>query len=129
MLNPTSALTLGIAPRPEPPYYAVIFTSRRNSHDTAGYGEMADWMTTLAAQQPGYLGVESARDADGLGITVSYWPTLDDISAWRHHAEHALARGQGRADWYDADALRVSRVERAYGWERADGPADPKAAA
>jgi len=129
MQNPTSALPPGIAPRPEPPYYAVIFTSRRNSLDAAGYGEMADWMATLAARQPGYLGMESAREADGLGITVSYWQSLDDISAWRRHAEHALARGQGRADWYDAYALRISRVERAYGWARDDGPADPEAAA
>jgi heme-degrading monooxygenase HmoA len=103
----------------------VIFTSRRNAHDAQGYGEMAAWMAELATRQPGYLGMESAREADGLGITVSYWATLDDISAWRRHAEHALARGQGRADWYDAYALRVSRVERAYGWVRDDGPADP----
>jgi heme-degrading monooxygenase HmoA len=127
MPNPPSTLPPGIAPRPEPPYYAVIFTSRRNSHDAAGYGEMAEWMHTLAAQQPGYLGMESARDPDGLGITVSYWQTLDDISAWRHHAEHALARGQGRAHWYDAYALRISRIERSYGWERRDGTADPMA--
>ena len=115
-----------IAPRPPPPYYAVIFTSRRNSHDQAGYEGMAALMAGLAVQQPGYLGMESARDADGLGITVSYWQSLADIAAWRGHAEHALARGQGRADWYDAYALRISRVERAYGWERSqDGPGDP----
>ena len=125
MPNTTSAARLDIAPRPKPPYYAVIFTSRRNLHDAVGYGEMADWMVTLAAQQPGYLGVESVRDAGGLGITVSYWQTLADIAAWRRHAEHALARGQGRADWYDAYALRISRVERSYGWERDDGLADP----
>lgn len=129
MPRPTSALPQGIAPRPEPPYYAVIFTSRRNLQDAAGYGEMAEWMATLAARQPGYLGMESAREADGLGITVSYWQSLDDITAWRCHAEHALARGQGRADWYDAYALRISRVERAYGWERKDRLADPKAGA
>ncbi|CAN5205146.1 antibiotic biosynthesis monooxygenase [soil metagenome] len=125
MSKNASSSPIGIASRPEPPYYAVIFTSRRNLRDAVGYGEMAEWMATLAARQPGYLGMESARDADGLGITVSYWQSLDDISAWRRHAEHALARGQGRADWYDAYALRISRVERAYGWERSDGLADP----
>lgn len=124
MSNTSPALPSRIAPRPEPPYYAVIFTSCRNSHDATGYGDMAEWMTTLATQQPGYLGMESAREADGLGITVSYWQSLDDVAAWRHHAEHALARDKGRADWYDAYALRVSRVERAYGWERNVGPAD-----
>ena len=126
MSNDASSPPPGIAPRPEPPYYAVIFTSRRNSHDQAGYEGMAVLMADLAVQQPGYLGMESAREPDGLGITVSYWQSLDDIAAWRRHAEHALARGQGRADWYDAYALRISRVERAYGWERSqDGPGDP----
>ena len=120
----TMSLPAAFAPLPEPPYYAVIFASTRTPGDQ-GYAQMADRMVELAAQQPGYLGVESTRGADGFGITVSYWQTLDDISAWRHHAEHALARGQGRAQWYDAYALRISRVERSYGWERHDGPADP----
>lgn len=106
----------GFAPRPHPPYYAVIFTSQRTPGD-AGYGEMADRMVALAAQQPGYLGVESARGTDGLGITVSYWRSLDDIAAWRRHIEHVAARDQGRAQWYAHYELRIAKVERAYGWD------------
>jgi heme-degrading monooxygenase HmoA len=105
------------APRPEPPYYAVIFTAQRTDVD-AGYGETADRMVELASQQPGFLGVESTRDATGLGITVSYWRTLEDIAAWNRHLEHATARASGRAQWYTRYELRVARVERAYGWSR-----------
>jgi heme-degrading monooxygenase HmoA len=110
------------APRPEPPYYAVIFTSQRTEGDQ-GYAEMAEHMAELAARQPGYLGMESTRDASGLGITVSYWRSAADIVAWRKQAEHAAARAQGRARWYGHYELRVAKVERAYGWDRADGTA------
>ncbi|MET0519410.1 MAG: antibiotic biosynthesis monooxygenase [Burkholderiaceae bacterium] len=130
--NRTSAPPAGLAPLPQPPYYAVIFTSLRRAGEAgdgndADYAQTAERMVALAAQQPGFLGVESARDAAGLGITVSYWASLDDIAAWRRQAEHRLARDQGRADWYRHYALRIARVERAYGWERADGTADPQA--
>lgn len=104
----------GFARTPRPPYYAVIFTSRRTDGD-AGYGATADRMVELAAQQPGYLGVESVRGADGLGITVSYWESEAAIAAWRAHAEHTLARERGRRDWYAHYELRVAKVERAYG--------------
>lgn len=115
----------GFAGRPATPYYAVIFTSRRTAGE-AGYAEAAQHMGELAAQQPGYLGVESARDAEGLGITVSYWRSLDDIKAWRAVLEHQVAREQGRARWYSHYELRVAKVERAYGWDALDNsPADP----
>lgn len=110
----------------KPPYYAVIFTSQRTAQ-LDGYDDTADRMVELAAQQPGYLGVESTRGADGLGITVSYWQSLEDIAAWRKHAEHALARGRGRAEWYQRYDLRIAKVERAYGWERDEGLGDPAA--
>lgn len=110
----------------QPPYYAVIFTSQRTPGDQ-GYGNMADRMAALAAEQPGYLGVESARGEDGLGITVSYWRSAEDILAWRRNAEHKVARDTGRSDWYQHYTLRVAKVERAYGWERADGAKDPQA--
>ena len=100
---------------PQPPYYAVIFSSQRNGHDDAGYGEAAQRMVELAAQQPGFLGVESARGADGFGITVSYWESEEAIAAWRRHAEHAATRAHGRVHWYDQYELRVAKVERAYG--------------
>ncbi|MFO1226918.1 antibiotic biosynthesis monooxygenase family protein [Roseateles sp.] len=110
---------------PAPPYYAVIFTSQRTAVD-AGYGTTADRMVELAAQQPGYLGAESARGADGLGITVSYWASEADIAAWRRNAEHQIARDTGRRDWYAHYTLRVAKVERAYEWQRSDGTADPQ---
>lgn len=105
-----------IAVTPQPPYYVVIFTSLRTEVD-AGYAEAAQRMLELAAQQPGFLGVESAR-SDGLGITLSYWQSEEAIRAWREHAEHSVVREQGRADWYAAFVTRVAKVERAYSFSR-----------
>ena len=102
------------ASTPAPPYYAVIFASQRRDGDH-GYGATADRMMELAAEQPGYLGVETVRDAGGFGITVSYWRSEEDIRHWRRNAEHTLAREQGRRAWYEHYELRVARVERAYG--------------
>ena len=99
---------------PDPPYYAVIFTSQRTAVDD-GYGAMGDRMVELASQQPGFLGVESVRDANGIGITVSYWSSLEAIAAWRAHAEHQVAQTSGRRKWYAHFELRVARVERASG--------------
>ncbi|BBP84365.1 hypothetical protein PHLH8_40070 [Pseudomonas sp. Pc102] len=107
----------GFARTPAAPYYAVIFTSRRTALDD-GYGDTAERMVELARQQPGFLGVESARGADGLGITVSYWESEAAILAWKRQADHSLARARGRADWYDAFEVRIARVERAYGFSR-----------
>jgi heme-degrading monooxygenase HmoA len=101
----------GFARTPAPPYYAVIFSSRRTAVDD-GYAEVADRMLELAAAQPGFLGVESARDAEGFGITVSYWRSLEDIAAWRAHGEHRIAQARGRQQWYEAFVTRVARVER-----------------
>ena len=106
-----------IARTPEPPYYAVIFTSLRTDRDD-GYGEAAERMVALAATMPGFLGVESARDA--VGITVSYWADLESIAAWRRHAEHVVVQGRGRRDWYAHYAVRVARVERASSFERTE---------
>ena len=102
----------------QPPYYAVIFTSLRRDRPADGYGEMAQRMEQLAREQPGFLGIESARDPGGLGITVSYWATLDDVAAWGRHAEHLLAQKLGREEWYRGFALRVCRVERASEFTR-----------
>jgi heme-degrading monooxygenase HmoA len=103
------------AATPEPPYYAVVFSSQRSAHGEAGYEQMAARMVELAAQQPGFLGAESARGADGFGITVSYWTSAEAISAWKAHAEHEVARRLGRTAWYSHFELRVAKVERAYG--------------
>ncbi|MBW8366705.1 MAG: antibiotic biosynthesis monooxygenase [Arenimonas sp.] len=106
----------GFATLPAPPYYAVVFSSqRRDDGGGSGYGATAQRMVELAAQQPGYLGVESARGADGFGITVSYWASEAHILAWRRNAEHSLARERGRTLWYEHFELRVAKVERAYG--------------
>lgn len=105
------------AATPHPPYYAVIFTSVRTPADPAGYEAMAERMIELACQQPGFLGVESARGADGLGITVSYWTSEEAIANWRQHAEHQIAQSLGRREWYARYELRVARVERAWDFE------------
>ncbi len=103
-----------IAETPEPPYYAVIFSSLR-TEDALGYAEMSTRMLELAAQQPGYLGHESARD--GLGITVSYWKDPEAIRNWKKNTEHLFAQQQGRSKWYSAYKTRVCKVERDYGFE------------
>lgn len=102
-----------IAKTPAPPYYAVIFTSVRTEGDN-GYAEMADRMAELAAQQPGYLGIESARNE--VGITISYWESLDAIRHWKANIEHLVAQRLGREKWYSAYKTRVCLVERDYGW-------------
>src|SRR5262245_17414285 len=102
---------------PKPPDYAVVFTSLRSPADPEGYEATTNRMVELAREQPGYLGVESARGDDGLGITVSYWSSLEAIRNWREHAEHTLAQEQGRAKWYSRYALRICRVERAWEFE------------
>ena len=104
-----------IAKTPPPPYYAVIFSSLRT--DVAeGYHETAQRMLDLAAEQPGYLGVEGVRE--GLGITVSYWESLEAIRNWKQQTEHLVAQQKGRTDWYAAYKTRICRVERDYGFEK-----------
>ena len=103
-----------LANTPEPPYYAVIFTSLRTEGDR-GYGKTAERMIELASQQPGFLGVETARGVDGLGITVSYWTSEEAIANWKANAEHRLAQEAGRKTWYADYRLRIAKVERAYG--------------
>jgi heme-degrading monooxygenase HmoA len=100
------------AETPEPPYYAVVFTSLRSAADADGYAVTADRMVELASAQPGFLGIESVRGADGAGITVSYWSSLEAIRNWRDVAEHRVAQANGRSTWYDEFKLRICRVER-----------------
>lgn len=108
--------------KPFKPYYAVIFTTVRTPVEE-GYAEMAEAMLELASRQPGYLGVEHARDA--IGITVSYWESLEAIAAWKDQADHRVAREKGRAQWYAEYTLRICRVEREYDFRRHDGDALP----
>ena len=102
-----------LAQTPPPPYYAVIFTTTRTEGDN-GYAEMAQRMEELAKQQPGYLGVESARE--GLGITVSYWKDVESIRQWKMNLEHQDAKKLGKEKWYAQYKLRVCLVERDYGF-------------
>ena len=101
-----------LAKTPVPPYYAVIFTSIRTAGDN-GYGKVADRMVTLAEQQPGFLGMESAREE--VGITVSYWQDLDSIKQWKQNVEHLVAQKMGREQWYETFKVRIAKVERDYG--------------
>lgn len=103
----------GFATTPEPPYYAVIFTAQRKGADD-GYDATARAMFELAAQQPGYLGAEHARDADGFGITVAYFTGEATIRAWKANAEHRGAQRLGIERWYSRYHIRVAKVERAY---------------
>jgi len=107
----------GPASTPAPPYYAVIFTSRRTPGDR-GYDVMARRMVELGSRQDGFLGLESVRGADGVGITVSYWRDEAAIRAWKRDTEHQQAQRGGRETWYDAYEVRIARVERAYGFQR-----------
>lgn len=104
-----------IANTPSPPYYAVIFSSVRTDVDES-YGDTSARMVELAQEQPGFLGVESARS--GLGITVSYWESLDAIRAWKQQAEHRIAQQTGRDRWYESYKTRICKVERDYGFEQ-----------
>lgn len=111
--------TTDFARTPEPPYYAVVFTSRRETDDGRDYGVTAERMLELVAAQPGFLGVESVRDATGLGITVSYWSSREAIRAWRDVLEHRAAQARGRDDWYAGFELRICKVESARSFRRA----------
>lgn len=101
------------AQTPEPPYYAVIFTSQRTDGGN-GYAETAERMVELAQRQPGFLGAESVR-AGGFGITVSYRAGEADITAWKRHAEHRIAQETDKSTWYADYAVRVCKIERDYG--------------
>jgi heme-degrading monooxygenase HmoA len=103
---------LDLAATPKPPYYAVIFTSTM-SDDTKGYEDAANRMVQLAHKQPGFLGIESARES--VGITVSYWQDLDAIKNWKANSEHLQAQKQGRDTWYASFKIRICKVERDYG--------------
>jgi len=104
-----------IAKTPEPPYYAVVFTSVRTATDK-GYADTAEKMMALASNQPGFLGVESVRQDGGLGITVSYWKDTDSINKWKNHAAHQHAQQLGRHKWYSGYRIRVAKVDREYGY-------------
>lgn len=110
--------TKGLARTPPPPYYAVIFTSQRTAADEQRYGAMARRMVDLGSRYDGFLGLESVRGDDGVGITVSYWRDEAAILAWKRDTEHEKAQAGGRAAWYESFEVRIAKVERAYGFAR-----------
>ena len=103
-------------PFPEPPYYAVVFTSRLSWVDPDQYAAVAERMSELAAQQPGFLGMTSVRESvgvrEGLGVTVSYWSDAQSIANCREQAEHRVAQEQGQRQFYVDYRIEVCRVER-----------------
>ena len=96
---------------PRKPYYAVIFTSI-TTEDIKGYSEMAKQIESLAKKQTGFLGFESARDQ--IGISVSYWDSLEAIADWKAQADHLFAQKKGREEWYKWYKVRICLVEREY---------------
>ena len=113
--------TCGFASTPPPPYYAVIFTSKRTNRDEPGYGVVAQRMVDLGARYDGFLGLETARSSDGVGITVSYWRDENALLAWKRDTEHQKAQRGGREAWYERFEVRVAKVERAYAFAREGG--------
>lgn len=99
----------------QPPYYAVIFTSKRTNIDL-DYNEIAQKMVELAQQQEGYLGIESAREE--IGITVSYWKSLEAINLWKRNLDHIQAQRNGIANWYENYTVRIALVEREYSFQK-----------
>ncbi|MEN8191989.1 MAG: antibiotic biosynthesis monooxygenase [Bacteroidota bacterium] len=104
-----------IAETPSPPYYAVIFTSHRTNIES-GYNEMSEEMVTLAKQQVGFLGLESARN--DIGITVSYWKDIESIEKWKNNVQHSVARKRGKEEWYHQFMVRIAKVERDYRFQK-----------
>lgn len=96
--------------------YAVVFSSHRSSNpdDLKGYDQTANLMEELARNQPGFVGIESARGADGFGITVSYWESLEAVEAWKLHEKHRAAQARGKSHFYERYSVKVCSVERAY---------------
>lgn len=105
-----------MSPAPGEGAWAVIFISRRRAEPADGYDAMARRMMALAQEMPGFLGADSVRDADGEGITVSYWRSREDIAAWRAHPEHVEAQQLGRERFYEHYRLHVARIDRSGYW-------------
>lgn len=110
------------AATPEPPYYIVSFASIRTAGDN-GYGAMGERMEEMALAQDGCLGLESARGADGFGITNSFWRDEESILAWKNVIAHLAAQKLGRERWYEQYKVRIARVERAYDFRVSKGDA------
>ncbi len=98
------------------PCFAVIFASVRKPGD-GSYDSMSDEIEALVRDEKGFLGMESVQDADGSGITVCYWRTIEDIKRWKDQALHREAQERGRLEWYSQYAVRIAEVREAYDWK------------
>ena len=100
----------------KPPYYAVIFTSKQKVHSD-DYDATAKRMNELTAKQQGFLGIDSARNADGVGITVCYWDSMEAIKNWKANTEHLYAQQMGKKEWYESYSVRIAEVIKEYSME------------
>lgn len=107
--------TNGMESLPKPPYYAVIFTSKRTDLEKEPYQKMARYMVELAKSQDGFIDIESAREE--IGITVSYWRDMEAIKHWKNQSEHLIAQKYGRLKWYEHYKVRIAKVEREYSFQ------------
>lgn len=96
----------------QPLFYAVIFTSKLTGVAIEDYERNAAKMEDLCAQQPGFLGMDSARSE--VGITVCYWQSLADIENWRSHLDHKSVQEKGIEIWYESYDVKVCLVEKHY---------------
>ncbi|MGE8203608.1 antibiotic biosynthesis monooxygenase family protein [Heyndrickxia sp. NPDC080065] len=101
-------------------YYAVIFISKRSEQDLEGYTRMADRMEELAKLQPGFINVESSRDSEGHGITVSYWESLEAIQKWKENSKHKAAQQRGKDTWYSNYHVQICEVIREYSFNESE---------
>ena len=99
-----------------PPYYAVIFTSKHRQYSDE-YDTMAKRMNELTAEQQGFLGIDSARNENGFGITVCYWDSIEAIKNWKTNNEHQYAQQMGKKEWYESYSVRIAKVEEEYSME------------
>lgn len=95
-------------------YYAVIFISQRTEHNQEGYASMSERMEELAKEQPGFIKVESTRDSEGHGITVSYWESLEAIQRWKENSKHKAAQQKGKETWYSHYQVQICKVIKEY---------------
>lgn len=99
----------------ETPYYAVIFTSLLHETDEEYIG-LDEILIEKATASGGFLGMDSARSE--LGISISYWKTLEDIKKWRENFDHIDAMTKGKQKWYERYNVRICLVERNYEFSR-----------
>jgi uncharacterized damage-inducible protein DinB/heme-degrading monooxygenase HmoA len=98
----------------EEQFTVVLFSSQRTQADPAGYDKAARRMVELAEEQPGYLGMESVRDKEGRGITLSFWKDRASALAWKGNLEHREVQRAGQERWYDSYVVRIARAEEQY---------------